>query len=150
MVIETKSRMPVDAAWLVVLSLVSIGSVFSVRIAVDQMERYRQYSGSTFDFTSELWRWYLAMGIFAAVGLAYGVVLRRRISFRSFDWRRAIALGIVPLVLGLAWPSLALEWPGSSLFRDIRLDFQDKMAAAAMWLLVGIAVASGFRHRSDT
>jgi len=147
MVLDPKPVYRARLAWLSVMVAISVAAVVLIRIAVGQMERYRQYSGSSFDFTSTLWRWFLAMGIFVVIGCVYGLVLRPDITVSQYDWRRALALGAVPLMLALTWPAFTLHWPAATWLRGIRIDFSDPMPAAAMSVLAGFAVASGFRAR---
>jgi hypothetical protein len=149
MVLDPKPVYRSRLTWLSVMVGVSIAATALIRVAIDQVERYRQYSGSSFDFTSTLWRWFLAMGIFVVIGFVYGLVLRTDVSLSRFDWRRALALGAVPLALALTWPAFTLQWPTATWLRGFRIDFTDPMPAAVMSVLAGFAIASGFRERRD-
>ena len=132
------------------LALGSIGALVVVRLALSQLESWRDAVTREIAFV-EPWRFFLVCLLLAAVGCAVTMVVGRISISGGFEWRRSLALGIVPFTLGLTAPALYGDWPlarDAGFFQGFRFEFVQDGYIVAAWFLVGVAVAAGFSRRT--
>lgn len=130
-------------------TLESIVAVVLIRIGVASLESWRDLTSS--DFEGHWWRFFLAGFVLSMAGLVAGLAVLNRTVTRRFDWRQALAIGIVPFLLAITMPVVFWHWPLSSVnspLWDFRMAFASREGLGAAWILVGLAVASGFRSRT--
>ncbi|MDJ0925264.1 MAG: hypothetical protein QNJ77_11940 [Acidimicrobiia bacterium] len=98
---------------------------------------------------AHLWRWFVAAGLALLAGLLFGTCVRDTPPGLPFDWKRPVAIGTVPLFLAMTWPPMVWGWPGydaAGPLWSLRLVFFNDGYATAIWLVVGVAIASGFSY----
>jgi hypothetical protein len=120
-----------------------------VRIGFDRLDDWRNMVAR--DFENHWWRFFLAGLVLSSVGLVAGLAVLNRMVTRRFEWRRVLALGIVPFLLAMTFPLVFSNWPLSSMnspLWDFRMSFTNPEALGAAWILVGLAFASGFGSRT--
>lgn len=125
--------------------LLSIATVALVYLGFSRLEDWRNLMIR--DFAPHWERFFLAGLILSLGGLVAGLAIRNRLPAGSFDWRRALTFGIVPLALAMTMPATVWNWPLTgprSPLWELQTQFADESGIAVAWILVGLAVASGF------
>lgn len=133
-----------------VLSLVAVATVSAADRLFDD---FRDAVAKSFSATGELWRWFLASAFVVVAGVAVGLAARAGPPGRRFSTGRTLAMAVVPLYLALTLPMVVWGWPGPRMGSwpwSLRTRFFHEPLTVAMWLIVGIAVASGFRDADET
>ena len=130
--------------WHVLVS--SVVSVVLIRWASSWEQGFQDRVAASFDADAHLWRWFVAAALLVAAGVLIGLAVRRQGFGGRFDWKIALALGLVPLVLAMTFPAWLWGWPWSTLGSPLwsfRADFVAFGPGGSMWILVGAAIASG-------
>ncbi len=127
---------------------IAVAAVLLFYWANDWIESFRNDLTLTADVGATIWRWFVAAGLAALAGWLIGVGLREKPPQLPFNWRRALAVGLIPLLLALTLPAFYWNWPllgSTGPVWSFRVVFTDAGYAGSMWMLVGLAIAGGFR-----
>ena len=130
---------------LAVLLVASLVVLTLVHLGFGRVEAWRDAAAS--DFEAHLEQFFFAGFILICAGFVAGMAIQLRLPRGDFDWWRTLAFGIVPLLLAMTTPFFIWDWPvlgSSGPLWTLRIDFFSESYFGAMWLLVGLAVASGF------
>lgn len=128
------------------LFLLSIAAVVLIHIGFGRLGHWRD-TFATDPGNLQMWRFYLAGLILSLGGLVAGLAIRNQAPKGNFNWLRALAFGIVPLLLAMSLPMFISRWPLSTMSSplwEFRAQFSKDSYVGAAWILVGLAVASGF------
>jgi len=145
---QSKKRRTATGRWgLLYRALISLSSVLLVFWAGGWFTDYRNHVAESRDASGNLWRLFVAALFLLIAGMLVGLAARSGPPTGRFDWRRPAALGLIPGLLAMTLPMFIWRWPMTTMDSPLwsfRAEFLNDGNAAAMWMLVGVAIASGF------
>lgn len=129
--------------------LLSVAAILLFYWSHEWLSSFRDNVAASSAADAHLWRWFVAAALALLAGFLFGILARNTPPGFPYDWKPPVVIGTIPLLLAMTWPPMIWGWPGFGIgrpFWSIRSAFFNDGYAAAMWLVVGLAITSGFTY----